>query len=202
MHTDTLIFTGAFATPVLTAQSAFRALMDAMARPARILSLKSDASAPAPACPALAALALTLADADTPLWLSPSLAGSAFARWLSFQTGAPLVTDRLEAMFAFAAREDALSDFSGFSLGSDAYPDRSTTLVIEVDALCGGAPLLAEGPGIDGVAPLSPRGLPAGFLEERAMNRSLYPRGTDLVLVSGSDCLCLPRTTRLKPEEV
>lgn len=202
MQTDAQIFSGAFTSPVLSSQSVFRALMDGMARPGRVFSLVHDASAPAPACPSHAALALTLADADTSVWLSPSLAGSAFARWLSFQTGASIVPDRMEAMFAFVSRKDALSDWNGFLLGSDTYPDRSATLVVEVEALSGGIPLIAEGPGIDGAVSLSPIGLPADFLRERVLNRSLYPRGIDLVLVCGSDCLCLPRTARLMLEEV
>lgn len=201
METEAQVFSGGFAAPVLASQSVFRVVMEALARPARILSLTTDAEAPAPACPAIAALALTLADADTPVWLSPSLEGSAFARWLAFQTGAPLVRERIEAMFAFAAEADGFPDMSGFSLGSDLYPDRSATLVIEIEALHGGRPMRAEGPGIEGVQTLAPRGLPAGFLEERTLNRSLYPRGIDLILVSGCALIGLPRTTRLMPAE-
>lgn len=196
------IFSGAFSHPVLSSQAVFRTVMEAMARPARIVSVKSDAAAPEPLCDAAAALALTLSDADTPLWLSPSLSASAAPAWLTFHTGAPMAQARLDAVFAFFARQDGWPKADGFSLGSDLYPDRSPTLVIEVEALTGGPMLVAEGPGIEALQRLSPKGLPPGFLEERALNRSFYPRGHDLILVCDSDLICLPRTTRLALREV
>src|SRR5205085_9658262 len=80
-----------FTEPVLGAQTAFRAVMNAMARPGTVLPLAGIAQAPAPLLPAAAAIALALVDYETPVWLDPALAGaSAVGRWLAFHSGAPL----------------------------------------------------------------------------------------------------------------
>ena len=61
--------------------------------------------------------------------------------------------------------------------------------------LHGGPLLTLTGPGIDGSETIAPVGLPEGFVAARADNRALFPRGVDVVLVSGRDLLALPRTT-------
>jgi len=41
-----------------------------------------------------AAIALTLFDHDTPLWLDPSMSGtSEVTKWFKFHTGAPVIAD-------------------------------------------------------------------------------------------------------------
>ncbi|TXN62799.1 phosphonate C-P lyase system protein PhnH, partial [Methylobacterium sp. WL6] len=78
-----------FADPVHDAQGTFRTLMDALARPGRIGRLASDLYPPAPLTPELAAVALALTDADTPVWLdAPLAANPAVAAFLRFHTGA------------------------------------------------------------------------------------------------------------------
>jgi alpha-D-ribose 1-methylphosphonate 5-triphosphate synthase subunit PhnH len=44
--------------------------------------------------------------------------------------------------------------------------------------------------------------LPEIFLTLWAENRGLFPRGVDLILVAGTDALCLPRTTKLRRREI
>ena len=60
-----------FADPVFDSQATFRAALDALARPGRVAALPPVLTPPAPLNPATAALCLTLADLDTPLWLDP-----------------------------------------------------------------------------------------------------------------------------------
>ncbi|MFX7941987.1 phosphonate C-P lyase system protein PhnH, partial [Acinetobacter baumannii] len=73
-------------------------------------------------------------------------------------------------------------------------PDLSTTLIVECDALMGGRPLLATGPGIDGSIALAPQGLPPQFWQEREVLRPLLPLGIDLLLTAGTELLAIPRT--------
>ena len=65
----TAILRQGFPDPVLDAQEVFRAVMDALARPGSVRPLGSDLDPPAPLTPELAAVALSLADHDAPLWL-------------------------------------------------------------------------------------------------------------------------------------
>lgn len=195
------IFTGGFADPVFQGQAAFRAVMDAMANPGRVGETDGTALAPGHVPSAMAALALALCDHDTPVGLSESLKRSAFPAWLAFHAGAPLAETAFDAAFAFFTAADGFPDFEGFPIGSDEYPDRSVTLVVEIEALEGGPELTARGPGIRDRIAIAPKGLPADFLARWQENGALFPRGIDLVLVKGQRFLCLPRTTRLQSRE-
>lgn len=190
---------GGFADPVFAAQGVFRAVMDATARPGTVHELAADVVPPAPLAAGPAAIALALCDADTRLWLAPSWSNAQTSAWIAFQCGAPLTEDTGLADFALAPAAEA-PDLAALAQGSQEYPDRSTTLVIEVDALTGGSELLLSGPGIDGTRVISPKGLPDGFLAMRAANRKLFPRGVDVILAAGAKMIALPRTTVLCPK--
>ena len=194
--------TGGFAEPVYNAQSVFKMLMDGMARPGTIQTVQPDAAPPAPLGIAAGAIALTLCDHDTSVWLSQGLAKSAVPEWLGFHAGAPLTTEKAEARFAFTEAGIALSSFGLFASGTQEYPDRSTTVVMELAELEGGRRLALMGPGIQSVTEMAPIGLPDTFLRLWTENRALFPRGVDIVLTSGKRFLCLPRTTKITATEI
>jgi alpha-D-ribose 1-methylphosphonate 5-triphosphate synthase subunit PhnH len=174
--------------------------MDALANPGLPQALPS-AEHPAGLAPELAAVALTMCDHDTEMWLDPGLAGdAAVVAWLRFQTGAPLATEPEAAQFALVGDASVLPALSGFALGSDEYPDRSTTIAIVLPSLTGGPALTLRGPGIKETRTIAPTGLPDGFLGQWADNRALFPRGVDVLLVSGGQVIGLPRTTRISTE--
>ncbi|MBB3526543.1 phosphonate C-P lyase system protein PhnH [Rhizobium sp. BK456] len=202
MGLKTEALTGGFADPVFHAQSVFKMLMDGMARPGMIQTVQPEAAPPAPLGSAAGAIALTLCDHDTPVWLSQGLAKSAVPEWLGFHTGAPLTTEKAEARFAFTEAGTTLCPFSLFASGTQEYPDRSTTLVIELSALEGGRRLALMGPGIQSVTEIAPVGLQETFLRLWTENRGLFPRGIDIVLTSGNRLLCLPRTTKITAMEI
>lgn len=194
--------TGGFIDPVFDAQSVFKMTMDAMARPGTLQTVEADVAPPAPLGVAAGAIGLTLCDHDTPVWLSNSLARSSLPEWLAFHTGAPVISDRLEAQFAFIEAGMALSSFSQFGIGTQEYPDRSTTIVLEVQSLEGGKELALSGPGIKDVTMIGPVGLPDALLRIWNDNRALFPRGVDLILTADRQFLCLPRTTKITATEL
>jgi alpha-D-ribose 1-methylphosphonate 5-triphosphate synthase subunit PhnH len=122
---------------------------------------------------------------------------SEVARWLKFHSGAPVVEDSSICSFALIGNGSALPDLSSFALGTNEYPDRSTTLIIQVDSLKHGSSLELRGPGIDGVATLRALIEPKDLFARLAINETLFPRGVDVVLVSGDAIVAIPRTTRL-----
>ncbi|WP_439574721.1 phosphonate C-P lyase system protein PhnH [Phreatobacter sp.] len=195
----------AFADPVHESQATFRAVMDAMARPGTIHRLAGLAGAPAPLSPVAAAVALTLADFETPLFLDAPLARVAdIGRWLAFHSGAPIVREASLVAFALIADPLAIPDFVAFAAGTDIYPDRSTTLIVQVEALESGTvgqptqTLLLDGPGIRDTTAISVSGLPADIVGRLAANRALFPRGVDLVLAAPEAIAALPRSTRVR----
>ncbi|MGO7586994.1 phosphonate C-P lyase system protein PhnH [Rhizobium ruizarguesonis] len=202
MGLKTEALTGGFAVPVFHAQSVFKMLMDGMARPGTIQTVQPDVAPPAPLGTAAGTIALTLCDHDTPVWLSQGLARSAVPEWLGFHTGAPLTTEKAEARFAFTEAGTALSSFGPFASGTQEYPDRSTTLIIELANLESGRRLALMGPGIQSVTEIAPIGLPETFLRLWTENRALFPRGVDIVLTSAKRFLCLPRTTKITTTEI
>lgn len=200
METHTI--DGGFQNPVFDAQTVFRAVMDAMARPGSVRRLPGFTSPPAPLSPVAAAVALTLCDNDTPVWLDASLQPSAAVKaWLGFHTGAPLAHTPAEAHFAIVAGPAELIAFDNFAQGTQEYPDRSATLILQLDSLASGPKLLLEGPGIEKAATLSPSLLPRHFVEQWKQNNQRFPRGVDVILAAPEGVACLPRTTRIMTME-
>lgn len=180
---------GGFDAPPFDAARAFRAALDAMARPGAIRAL-AGAQPPAPLSVAAGVLCLTLLDAETPVWLAPALRGGDLIGWLTFHTGAPVTAEPAQAAFAIG-RWEALADQGEFPSGTPAYPDRSVTLIVETDALePRGARL--TGPGIATEAALSLPDLRAA--RDRA---GPFPQGVDIFLTAGDRVAALPRSTRI-----
>jgi alpha-D-ribose 1-methylphosphonate 5-triphosphate synthase subunit PhnH len=191
-----------FVDKVLSAQSTFRSVMDAMARPGSVQRIVPMAGAPGPLMRGTAAIALTLFDHDTPLWLDARMSESSdVTKWLKFHTGAPVVQDSSIAAFALINDGTALPVLERFALGTSEYPDRSTTVIIQVDSLDAGHGFELRGPGIDGVATLKATIGPVDLFERLRMNETLFPRGIDVVLVADDAVVAIPRTTRVLNKE-
>jgi len=192
-----------FADKVLSAQSTFRSVMDAMARPGSVQQVAAAAGTPGSMMLGTAAIALTLFDHDTPIWLDAKMSEtSEVTKWLKFHSGAPVVEDSSIASFALIGDAAVLPDLSRFALGSNEYPDGSTTLIIQVESLTKGRSHELSGPGIDGTASLRALIEPKDLFQRLSINDALFPRGIDVVLVSGAAIVAIPRTTRLVAKEM
>ena len=188
-----------FGDPVRQSQAMFKSAMWALATPGTLVEAPVRLDAPAPLGPVAAALVATLADFETSVWLDPPLAASPdVAAFLRFHTGAKLIDDPAAAQFAIVADPAALLPFSAFAHGTADYPDRSTTLILQVDTLSGGAPLDFAGPGIAGTATIAPSPVPAGFAARLADNRQEFPQGVDLFLVTETALAGLPRSVHVR----
>jgi alpha-D-ribose 1-methylphosphonate 5-triphosphate synthase subunit PhnH len=182
-----------FADPAHDAQQLFRAVLEATSHPGRIVSLAAAPVGPGRLSPAATAWLLTLADRDTPVWLVGELDQPELRDFLRFHAGSPIAPSRGEAAFGVLTAT-ASQPFDGFAAGSDAYPDRSASLAIEVPALAGGTPRRWRGPGIAGEAAVAIAGLPDGFWADWAANHGLFPCGVDLVFTAGTQLCALPRS--------
>lgn len=188
-----------FDDPVQQSQQAFRALLDAMARPGRVTTVESETGHPEGLAPALAATLLTLADLDTPVWFGPGFDNEAVKTWLRFHSGAPLATKSDQAAFALldATQMPALESFS---FGTDESPERGATLLVQVSGLTGPAAMTWRGPGIRDSIAMPYCGLDQTLWRQRAALSTEFPRGLDLYLGCGRDLVALPRSTAISFE--
>jgi alpha-D-ribose 1-methylphosphonate 5-triphosphate synthase subunit PhnH len=182
-----------FTDPVAGAQSCFRAVLDAMARPGRISDAGLNLTPPAPLAPATAAVLLTLFDYDTPVWLDE--AAAAACTWIGFHCGAPLVSAIGECSFAVAL---AFPDLATLPAGSHEAPESAATLILQVAAFGHGRTYRLTGPGLREPALLSVEGLPTGFASAWQQNHARFPLGVDVVLCTGTSLAALPRSVALQ----
>lgn len=180
-----------FADPVAQSQATFRAVLEAIAHPGRIVALPVRTEAPAPLNAGAAAVALTVLDFETPVWLDDALMPA--ASWLQFHCGAPLVAQGA-ARFAFCA---ALPPLSAFAQGSAEFPETSATIILQAAGLGCGHSFTLQGPGIAGSTALAVDGLPDDLAAQWRENGALYPCGVDIVLVTDDAVAALPRTVRM-----
>jgi alpha-D-ribose 1-methylphosphonate 5-triphosphate synthase subunit PhnH len=93
-------------------------------------------------------------------------------------------------------RTDAVA-LQEFSQGTDAYPDRSTTVIALCEALDSGVSLSLSGPGIKATQWFHPRPWPEALGQQWLENRRRFPLGVDLIFCAGQHFATLPRTTRV-----
>jgi alpha-D-ribose 1-methylphosphonate 5-triphosphate synthase subunit PhnH len=169
-----------------------------LSRPGVVVELE----APLPDLPGLfaatAAIATTLFEQDTRVWLSPTVDCASVRKYLRGHTGCIVVAEPTLADFAIIARPGELPPFGSFSCGTQADPKSSTTLIVQLDGLEGEGPLRLEGPGIPGAINLAARGLGAAFVLQWNQNARLAPRGIDILLTCGRRLCVLPRTMRIE----
>jgi len=192
-----------FADPVHDAQSCFRAVMNAMARPGTRQAVSAGSlTPPAPLTPVAAALALTLFDYDTPVWLDrPLMTSEAVKSFLRFHTGAPIVSEPVEAAFALVAAPENMIPLASFNQGSAEYPDRSTTVILAGQSFEDLPAATLSGPGIRETERFSTGPVPPVFWDQVVANNRQFPRGIDLIFAGTAEVAALPRSTTVTPLE-
>jgi len=182
-----------FADAVTQSQQTFRAALQALAHPGSVQPLAPDCGVPPGLSPGMTAMLLALADVDAPVWLPPGV-DDAVRQFLRFHCGCPLVDAPSQARFAAVPAGHAAPALEHCHPGDPAYPDTSTTLLLEVESLDSGAAVTLSGPGIATQRTLRVAGLPAGFWAQWRANHQLFPLGVDVFLVQGNRLCGLPRT--------
>ncbi|MEO0380496.1 MAG: phosphonate C-P lyase system protein PhnH [Pseudomonadota bacterium] len=178
---------GGFSDPPHQSADAFRAVMQAMARPGRIYDL-GGAVAPALLSIAAGTVIMTLCDSETGVHLADDYDVPEVRDWITFHTCAPLVGP--EAATFVVGPWDRIS-LDALPLGTAEYPDRSATVIVEMPSLATTGATL-RGPGIKHAAHLN---LPDIATFQR--NAALFPLGLDFMFTSGAQIAALPRTTKV-----
>jgi len=183
----------AFADPPRESQQIFRAVMNAMARPGEVVRVDVGFAPPAPLNAAAAAVVLTLADFETAVCTDTERPD--VAQFLRFHTGARLVDEPALADFALVADPKTGPALSSFAQGIPDYPDRSATLIMQVETF--GQDWRLSGPGIDGQTRFSAAPLSEDFVKQWRDNHARFPRGVDTIFAGGNRIAALPRSAKV-----
>jgi alpha-D-ribose 1-methylphosphonate 5-triphosphate synthase subunit PhnH len=172
-----------------TQQRLFRRLLDAFAYPGRLFDAADSGTN------ARLAILATLLDAEVDLADPQGLITPEDSLRLMAPAAAP---EQARFVLADAARTP---DFTP-ALGSLESPEFGATLVLEVQKLGAGTPLLLTGPGIASQTPASPtrlavQGLHPAWIAQRADWVAAYPLGVDIILCDATHFAALPRTTQI-----
>lgn len=183
-----------FADAVQQSQAIFRCVLDAMARPGTCHEIPEMPYAPPPLNEASTAIALTLLDDSTPVWLDPIADTVPVREFLAFHCGCPIVGAPNDGSFAIVA--GTVPPLEAFNPGSDEFPENSTTIIAQVETVQSGDVIALSGPGIDGIAAISDPGLSENFWLQKAELELLYPCGIDLILTAQHRLTCMPRSVQ------
>ncbi len=127
---------------------------------------------------------LTLADNDTPVWLSAPLSNDIVSQSLRFHTNAPLVSQPEQATFAVTDEAISSEQRNALSSGTAVAPEAGATLILQVASLSGGRMLRLTGAGIAEERMIAPQ-LPECILHELTERPHPFPLGIDLILTCG-----------------
>jgi len=192
-----------FANEFHTSQLVFRTALKALSYPGRVIEMEHDAITPSDANPVASGLLLALLDSETSLWCSNPSTMCAAADWLQFHTDCSVLTSPESADFLWVKNIRDLPNLKDCKLGTDQYPDKSATCVIEVPHLREESPwpFTLKGPGIQFEEHLHIQGWEEKdheeFLKFWKANNLLFPCGIDIFFCDGHSLLGLPRTTQL-----
>jgi alpha-D-ribose 1-methylphosphonate 5-triphosphate synthase subunit PhnH len=191
---DTTDLRPGLGNPVHDSQRFFRKLLSAMAQPGRPVDLPGAPEGPLPLDPATAAAALTLLDLDTPLWIDWIADTPQLRAYLKFHCGCPIVERSQTAAFGLITDPAHMPRLALFAQGSDQYPDRAASLLLQVPSLDGGPAVTLSGPGIRDSAVFAPDGLPDWFWNDWRLNAGQFPLGVDVFFTCGDRVVGLPRS--------
>lgn len=187
-----------FADPVLDAADCFRAVMAALASPGDPTPLPRRVPGPSSLGPEAAAIALTLCDLETPVWLHPDLTDAESDRYLAFHCGCPRVAEPAAAAFAFLPVGAGESVLPELSVGEADYPDRAATAILLTPAMTGGVPARLSGPGLAAPRLFAPAGADEGLWRRLRDNAARFPLGVDCFFAGDGAVAGLPRSTAIE----
>ena len=194
----------AFSDPVEGSQNVFRVLLKALSEPGQIHDLTpSNQTHQIHQLEELSqagyALALTLLDSSTTVWLSPHFSHPKIRQNLAFHCGCQFVDQPEAAMFAFLTANES-EVLTRLQVGTDRDPELSCTAIVQLDQL---TPFSTEvqstwtGPGIKDHRHVA-LDINKDFWTIREQ-KNQFPRGIDVFFIAQNSVLGLARSTHVQP---
>lgn len=185
-----------FTQPVHQSQQVFRLILKALSEPgSRVILPVNDGWRPLGK--AATGVLLTLADAETPLAISPDLGSDSVINNLRFHTGAPLAERPALAGLAVFDNRLTAAQLEALPYGTDISPELGAMVLVQIDSLDHGAALRLSGPGIEHPRRAAPA-LPAPLLDYLINRPRRFPLGLDFLLACDDGLMAIPRTTHVE----
>ena len=184
-----------FDDPTLGSQQTFRAIFAAMEHPGQLVTIRENPQAPDVLNSASAAICLTLLACETPVWTDVARESPAIS-WLQFGCGGAVVTESCMANFAIITKPATMPALDSFRVDPYEYPDKATTIVIQVDDILPAA--VNKYPNIlfDNTVQLDLKGVPNKFWNQWWQLSSLYPLGVDIFFTCDDVLIALSKIKR------
>lgn len=183
-------------------QNIFRQVLNSFSRPGIAFDINPRVKSSASVTYSIGvSLLLALMETGSVLYTPGELIDSNLSNFLKFHTGCKLTTIANQAHYIWVQDPQCLPSLSSCALGSVEYPEKSSTLIIEVESFKSPTQLSANhtwhGPGIKEGIDLEIMGLNDSFWKERQEIRLLYPCGVDIIFCTATQIVALPRSTRV-----
>jgi alpha-D-ribose 1-methylphosphonate 5-triphosphate synthase subunit PhnH len=189
---------------VFDTQGLYRLMLDAMARPGKILDLpRLDIYPPSGLSGYAISLAFTLLDSETTFAELP--VSELWQEYLAVNTGARPVLPAV-AEFILLVGQKYAPQIAELNRGDLLAPERGATVFVMVDSIAadgGGIKLVLSGPGVKGQTAVMVDGLNLSNLDNILCLNQEYPLGVDCFFIDRQGRLLgLPRSTAVKWEVV
>lgn len=185
-----------FAHPVFGTQLCFRKIVKAMSEPGSLVTVPNVSGLESMSS-ATAATLLTLTSHTTPLFIDPKIGNPLLLRTLCLHTNVPIATRLDDADFVLLSGNRFSYDLMALSCGSEVEPEKSTTVIVEVEGMHDGPCLKLTGPGIKTHRIISPR-LPGSVRDYLCNRPHVFPTGLDFLFTSGKKLFAIPRSTHVE----
>jgi phosphonate C-P lyase system protein PhnH len=163
-----------FDDSALGSPQTFRAIFAAMEHPGQLITIGENPNAPDVLNSACAATCLTLLACETPVWTDVARESPAIS-WLQFGCGGAVVTESCMANFAIITKPATMPALECFRGGLYKYPDKATTIVIQVDDILPSAVNKDSNIFFDNTVQLDLKGVPNKFWNQWRQLSGLYP---------------------------
>lgn len=183
-----------FKDKTFESQEAFRLILQATSNPGKKIQFTNDYHSRENLNASSINIIFTLLDLDTNVFIQ-SAQESNISNFIKLHTGAPITKNKVESDFAVVTDGDL--DFDSFNEGLDQYPDKATTLIIQIHSMSQGEDFVLSGPGIKNSNRITLSGIPHNFKEKVNANSSKFPLGVDIFLTCKNELISLPRTIKI-----
>ncbi len=184
--------------PAVESHQAFRAILDAMEHPGRLVTIREYPYAPAVFNSASAATCLTLLDDETPVWTDIDWRNPAIG-WLQSGCGSSVVTEPCMAKFAIITRPAAMPPLEYFRVGRYEHCEKATTIVVQVEDIYPVADHQNSNVAGNRNSRLDLKDVADIFWCQWRQISFLHPMGIDIFFTCEDVLTALPKMTRIEP---